>query len=148
MAVDTVALTIGLLSAFIVVVALAAQIRYSRYSKRVLKRQQRLKRADKLLDALAGTLRAVANPDATPATGLAPEKDTLVRENTRSRDFAARGRRASRTRGVSNPNAPRGHVAPFFYIEPEPERAEKKKAFFYIPSRTRARRSRRRASLR
>ena len=38
MAVDTVALTIGLLSAFIVVVALAAQIRYSRYSKRVLKR--------------------------------------------------------------------------------------------------------------
>ena len=33
MAVDTVALTIGLLSAFIVVVALAAQIRYSRYSK-------------------------------------------------------------------------------------------------------------------
>ena len=116
MAVDTVALTIGLLSAFIVVVALAAQIRYSRYSKRVLKRQQRLKRADKLLDALAGTLRAVANPDATPATGLAPETDTLVRENTRSRDFAARGRRASRTRGVSNPNAPRGHVAPFFHM--------------------------------
>ena len=65
-----------------VVVALAAQIRYSRYSKRVLKRQQRWKRADKLLDALAGTLRAIANPDATPATSLAPETDTLVRENT------------------------------------------------------------------
>ena len=130
MAVDTVALTIGLLSAFIVVVALAAQIRYSRYSKRVLKRQQRLKRADKLLDALAGTLRAVANPDATPATGLAPETDTLVRENTRSRDFAARGRRASRTRGVSNPNAPRGHVAPFLK-NPNPNARKKKGVFLY-----------------
>mgnify|MGYP006889572173 FL=1 len=83
MAVDTVVLTIGLLSAFIVVVALAAQIRYSRYRKRVLKRQQRLKRADKLLDALAGTLRATANPDAAPATSLEPETDTLVREDTR-----------------------------------------------------------------
>ena len=129
MAVDTVALTIGLLSAFIVVVALAAQIRYSRYSKRVLKRQQRLKRADKLLDALAGTLRAVANPDATPATGLTPETDTLVRENTRSRDFAARGRRASRTRGVSNPNAPRGHVAPFLK-NPNPNARKKQRRFF------------------
>jgi hypothetical protein len=49
----------------------------------VLKRQQRLKRADKLLDALAGTLRATANPDAAPATSLEPETDTLVREDTR-----------------------------------------------------------------
>ena len=148
MAVDTVALTIGLLSAFIVVVALAAQIRYSRYSKRVLKRQQRLKRADKLLDALAGTLRAVANPDATPATGLAPETDTLVRENTRSRDFAfsARTTRVSNPRGVQPERTARTCRA--LFKEPEPERAEKKKAFFYIPSRTRARRSRRRASLR
>ena len=88
MAVHAVALTIGLLSAFIVVVVFVAQIRYSRYRKRVLKRQQRLKRADKLLDALAGTLRATANPDAAPATSLAPETDTLVRENARERGFA------------------------------------------------------------
>jgi hypothetical protein len=93
MAVDTVVLTIGLLSAFIVVVALAAQIRYSRYRKRVLKRQQRLKRADKLLDALAGTLRATANPDAAPATSK--RRSSTNPRGARPERIARRHRRVS-----------------------------------------------------
>ena len=38
------------------------------------------------LDALAGTLRATANPDATPATNLDPETDTLVRNTVETPD--------------------------------------------------------------
>lgn len=76
--VSATALTAGILTCLIVLFALAVSVRYSQYSKRVARRQQRLMRADKLLDALAGTLRATANPDAAPATSLNPDTDTLM----------------------------------------------------------------------
>lgn len=67
------------LSVLVLLVLWAARVRYRRYRRKVKARAARMRRAGKLLDALAGTLRATANPDATPATNLDPETDTLVR---------------------------------------------------------------------
>lgn len=76
---NPVAYIAGFLSALAVLIAAVARLRYRSYRRAVLVRQARLHRADKLLDALSGTLRATANPDATAATSLDPESDTLVR---------------------------------------------------------------------
>ena len=70
---------IGALGGLIFLVLWAARVRYRRYRRKVKARAVRMRRAEKLLDALAGTLRATANPDAAPATSLDPETDTLVR---------------------------------------------------------------------
>ena len=76
---NPVAYIAGFLSALAVLIAAAARLRYRSDRRAVLVRQARLHRADKLLDALSGTLRATANPDAAAATSLDPESDTLVR---------------------------------------------------------------------
>ena len=79
---NPVAYIAGFLSALVVLILAAARLRYRSYRRAVLVRQARLHRAEKLLAALSGTLRATANPDAAPATSLDPESDTLVRERT------------------------------------------------------------------
>ena len=79
------AVVLGCLAGFVSLVLAWARVRY-RSGRRILKaKARRRERADKLLDALAGTLRATANPDAIPATLLNPEEDHLVRPgNTRT----------------------------------------------------------------
>ena len=82
---NPVAYIAGFLSALVVLILSAARLRYRSYRRAVLVRQARLHRAEKLLAALSGTLRATANPDAAPATSLDPDSDTLVRERTAAR---------------------------------------------------------------
>jgi hypothetical protein len=91
---NPVAYIAGFLSALVVLILAAARLRYRSYRRAVLVRQARLHRAEKLLAALSGTLRATANPDAAPATSLDPESDTLVRERTAARGDRPNLRRA------------------------------------------------------
>jgi len=82
---STVYYTVGVLAFLILIVIAWARRRYRAYRRRVLARQARITRAEKLMDALAGTLRATANPDAAPATSLDPLTDTLVRRRAARR---------------------------------------------------------------
>ena len=98
--VSVVGLAVGVLSVLLVFLTLVGHYRfayYRQYARQVAQRQQRLLRADKLLDALAGTLRATANPDAAPATSLNPATDTLMLVFTDIQD--------STTAAAEHPNA-------------------------------------------
>ena len=104
---NPVAYIAGFLSALVVLILAAARLRYRSYRRAVLVRQARLHRAEKLLAALSGTLRATANPDAAPATSLDPESDTLVRERT-----AAQGDCPNLRRARTHALFPRARVRP------------------------------------